>query len=82
MAFTPLLQRAWGRKPRNMTWKFKASMVWLAILCALWTCGFFLLTSLDAGNRELASRVGEVLGEMSGVLLAIGLIVVFTRPKL
>jgi threonine/homoserine/homoserine lactone efflux protein len=64
-----------------MAWKLKASMIWLVIVCVLWVCGFFLLTLPEPGNRELVQTVGEILGEVSGVLLVLGLIVLFTRPK-
>jgi hypothetical protein len=81
MAFAPLLQRPWGKKPRSITWKLIASVIWLAILCVLWVCGFLLLTLPEPGNRELAGAVGEILGGVCGVLSVFGLIVVFTRPK-
>jgi hypothetical protein len=81
MAFVSLLQRPWGKKPRTAVWKVKASATWLVMICAFWMAGFFLLTRLEPGNREFAATAGEIVGQWSGVLFVVGVIVIVTRPR-
>jgi hypothetical protein len=81
MAFVPLLQRPWGKKPRTPVWKIKTSAIWLVMICAFWTITFFLLTRLEPGDRGFAAMIGEIMGQCSGVLFVVGLIVIFTRPR-